>query len=199
MYYNDELYHYGVVGMKWGHHRSNVYQGRIDRHMAKAQKLQAKADAKRHNMMNSTNRRIKYATKEQRYANAERFHNKKALGLSYGSKLLGSTMDYKANKKLASRDAIMKEKYSEAKTGTTNRINRLEYRARKQLAKANKAVLKKKVRDLKNLGAGKDKINKMLDSSIGKSMVSTTWTATESNRDRKGLTNGYVRRKQRVL
>lgn len=192
MYENDYLMHYGVLGMKWGVHRSRFLQKSQQRHTAKANKLQAKANNKRNSMMNTTNRKIKYAVKEQRYANAEKFHNQKANGLSYFSKLTGSTLDYRYNKKRAAKDAIMKEKYSQAKTGMTNRVNRLEYRVQKQLIKANKTSYKKAVVDAKLMGKGKDAIHEILQSKLGNSIASQTWTSTSSYKDKKQMTDGYV-------
>ena len=189
---SDELMHYGVLGMKWGVHRSRSYEKEQQRHIAKANKLQDKADKKRNSFMNTPSRKIKYAVKEQRYANAEKFHNQKANGLSYFSKLTGSTLDYKYNKSRAAKDAIMKEKYSQAKAGTTNRVNRLEYRAQKQIIKANKMSYKKAVVDAKLMGKGKDAVDEILKSQLGNAIASKTWTSTSSYKDRNQTTDGFV-------
>lgn len=178
---NGELYHYGVKGMKWGVRKARQLSSAINRRKSeyytrKGDRLTAEANAKRNATMNSTNRRIKYAAKEQRYASAERFHNQKALGLSYISKLFGTTLDYKYNKGLAERDAILKEKYSAAKTGTTNKVNRLEYRADKAYAKANKAENKKFVADSRLEGKGKEEVDRMLNDRLGQTIMSETVT-----------------------
>lgn len=200
---SDELYHYGVKGMKWGVHKAKLYGAKASYHIKRADKLQSKADVKRSSTMNTTNRRLKYAAKERKYANAEKFHNQKALGLSYVSKLLGTTLDYSYNKKRAGKDAILKEKYSQAKTGTTNRVNRLEYRAEKQRIKADKSLAKKKIAELTVEGKTKEKVNEILESSFGNSLISDTWKTTETYRDRSAKTNigrdGYVKEKQRVF
>lgn len=194
---DDELQHYGVIGMKWGVRKSRRYERSANKHTKKAEKLQDKANAKRRSLSNTASRRIKYATKEQRYASAEKFHNQKALGLSYVSKLFGTTLDYKYNKSRAAKDAVMKEKYSQAKSGTTNRVNRLEYKAEQERIKANKAILKKKVTDLKVNGASRDTIHKMLNSSLGDTIVSETWVLESTYKDRTAKTEtgrkGYVR------
>lgn len=199
----NELYHFGVKGMKWGVHKAKLYDAKASYHIKRADKLQSKADVKRSSTMNTTNRRLKYAAKERKYANAEKFHNQKALGLSYVSKLLGTTLDYSYNKKRAGKDAILKEKYSQAKTGTTNRVNRLEYRAEKQRIKADKALTKKKIADLTVDGANKEKINKILESSFGSSLMSDTWRTGEAYRDKTAKTNigrrGYAKEKQRTF
>lgn len=200
---DGELYHYGVPGMKWGVRKarqlSSSIQGRkAARYRKEGDSLTAKANSKRNKTMNSTNRRIKYAAKEQQYASAERFHNQKALGLSYISKLFGTTLDYTYNKKLAQRDAVLKEKYSAAKTGTTNKVNRLEYRAEQAYAKAAKAENKKFVVDSKLAGAGKDEIDKMLNSRLGSTVLSETLLSYDSvvadkSAKTKSGHRGYVR------
>ena len=43
MYYNDELYHYGVVGMKWGHHRALSKASKNERLFNKAIRKEKKA------------------------------------------------------------------------------------------------------------------------------------------------------------
>lgn len=195
----NHLEHYGVLGMKWGVHRSKFYNAKANFHTKRGNKLQNKANEKRNRFMNTTNRKIKYATKEQRYANAEKFHNKKALGLSYTNKLFGKTVDYKYNKSRAAKDAIMKEKYSEAKTGTTNSVNRLEYRSGKQYIKANKALLKKRVIDLKVSNAKKEEIDREINKYLGKPVSSITWTTDTSYKDKHAKLEDYVSKNQRVL
>lgn len=191
-----ELKHYGVLGMKWGVHKSNHYEKSANRHAKKAESLQKKADDKRNSFMNTPNRKIKYAIKEQRYANAEKFHNQKAMGLSYGNKLFGKTLDYKVNKNRAASDRIMREKYSLAKTGLTNRVNRLEYRARKQLIKADSALLKKKITDLKLDNKGKEAIDAVLNSALGKSLIQDTWSTRSSINDNQSLGFDYPSNRQ---
>lgn len=180
-----ERMHYGVVGMKYGVRKSNRYSKSANRHQQKADALQSKADAKRKRGMNTTNRRIKYAKKEREHTDAENFYNKNALGLSYISKLFGSTLDYSYNKSLAGQNAIMKEKYSQAKSGTTNSVNRIEYRAERERAKAETALVKKKVNDPKVSGATKEEINKMLNSELGSVIVPKTKIENSSVKDKK--------------
>lgn len=194
---DDHLEHYGVLGMKWGVHRSKFYDSRAKYHTKKAEKIQAKAYKKRNSFMNTNNRKINYAAKEKHYANAEKFHNKKALGLSYTNKLFGKTLDYKLNKRRAAKDAIMKEKYSEAKTGTTNRINRLEFKSGKQYIKANKALLKKRIVDLKLSDAKKDEIDREINKYLGKSVSSITWQSSTSNKDKQAKLNDYINGKEK--
>lgn len=195
---DDELAHYGVKGMHWGV-RKAYYGKKAEHHIKKQNKLQSKADKKRNSTMNSRRRRINYATKEKRYAAAEKFHNQKAVGLSWFSKLTGTTLDYKYNKERASKDAVMKNKYSLAKTGTTNKVNRLEYRASKQAAKADKAIPKRKVSELKLDGAKKQQIDNMVNSYLGVSVESETWISRDGGyyKDKQAITSGYVGKNQR--
>lgn len=193
----DELMHYGVLGMKWGHRKAQIYAGIANYHQKRAASLQSRANEKRSSFMNTNRRKINYATKEQRYANAEKFHNKKALGLSYGNKLFGNTLDYKYNKSRAAKDSIMKEKYSEAKTGTTNKVNRLEYRAGKHMIKANKALLNASVGNLQASNATKASIDKFINERLGNSVVPSTWRDyTSSYGDSHSSMPDYVRKKQ---
>lgn len=189
-YTDDYLMHYGVLGMKWGHRKSQYYEAKASRQTAKAEKLRAKAAVKRQTGTNSVSARMSYAKKEQKAAAAEKFHNQKALGLGRISKLTGSTLSYTYNKTRAAQDAIRKEKYSVAKTGVTNKVNRLEYRAAKADAKAADATLKKKVNDLAISGASASKINSVVSKSLGTSISSTTFQTTTSYRDRKQVSGG---------
>ena len=193
---NNELMHYGVLGMKWGKRKSSYYASSMNRHMQKAKSLQKKANDKKQAFMNTPNRKIRYAAKEQKHANAEKFYNNKALGLSYKSKLLGSTLDYKTNKTYANNHRILKEKYSLAKTGVTNKVNRLMYRAEKQRAKYEKVLLKKKVNELKLKSATNDEINKLINSSVGKAIVPETWNTSSNFKDKKAKAPNYARNRQ---
>ncbi len=193
----DELEHHGVLGMRWGHRKvAQAFNALGNYHTKRAASLQSKADVKRNSFMNTNRRKINYATKEQRYANAEKFHNRKALGLSYGNKLFGSTLDYRVNKSRAGKDAIMKEKYSEAKKGTTNKVNRLEYRAGKQLIKANKAYLNRNVSSLKAEGKGKAYIDDYVNKHLGEPIDPTTWTMPDAYKDKHAKLGDYVHRRQ---
>lgn len=44
--YNGELCHYGVVGMRWGHRKSQKYANKAARYETKAAKYEAKAKSK---------------------------------------------------------------------------------------------------------------------------------------------------------
>lgn len=176
-YYDSELYHYGVKGMKWGIRRtpaqlgrsiaSKYYGAKEKYYTKKSERLSAKADKKRNSTMNTPGRRIKYASKEARYAAAEKFYNKKALGLTYVSKLFGTTLDYRLNSKLAERSAILKEKYGVAKKGETARVNRIQYRADVAKSKAERAANEKFVVDQRNTGLGRREVDKLLNERLG--------------------------------
>lgn len=91
----DELYHYGVLGMKWGVHR-----GRINDTISKAQRKMEKLDAKSQKALRKKYKRsnpiIRTSYSDARYATAAR-KSDKALAKAnkwYNSveKVLGSTV-----------------------------------------------------------------------------------------------------------
>lgn len=205
---DKELYHYGIKGMKWGVRRTPAQLGRAIKskyygakesyYRGKSERLRNKASAKKSSAMNTPGRRIKYASKEQRYAAAEKFFNKKALGLSYISKLTGTTLDYRVNKARADRAGILKEKYGAAKTGETNRVNRLTYRSEKAEAKANRAANEKFVLDQRLSGVGKREVDRMLAEQLGDlPVISSATRDTSFINDRTARTKlgyrGYAR------
>lgn len=140
----NELYHYGVIGMRWGHHKAR-YDNRAQRHVAKIGTSHTRLAKNFHNQRAAVN---EYKSNVAKSLSKDRGKFAKQYGNLYGHGDLASRQ--KANANYYDRKAS----YTHTKLGTAiakrNAFNNASY------AKSNATTHKSKSgrEYLKNFGAG---------------------------------------------